>query len=90
MNSSAFSAELKVVTPIGVYRLPVVTWEAEPHEGGGIAGARIVDPKVYPRYTNAPMTVLVQEGTVVTAGVRCVKIYVFFLLIVGRFGKLFW
>ena len=54
MNVSAFSVEFKVGTPIGDYRLPVVTGEAEPEEGGGIARAWIEDPKVYPgtRYTS--------------------------------------
>ena len=47
MNVSAFSVELKVGTPIGDYRLPVVTGGAEPQEGGGIARAWIEDPKVY-------------------------------------------
>ena len=41
-----FSVELKVGTPIGDYRLPVVTGAAEPQEGGGIARAWIEDPKV--------------------------------------------
>ena len=33
-----------------LYRLPVITGGAEPLEGGGIARARIEDPKVYPVY----------------------------------------
>ena len=48
MNVSAFSVELKVGTPVGVsYTLSVVTGGAEPQEGGGIARAWIVDPKIY-------------------------------------------
>ena len=45
---SAFSVELKIETPVGDYRLIVVTGRAEPKEGGGIAQGSIVDPKVYP------------------------------------------
>ena len=48
MNVSAFAVELKVGTPIGDYRLPVVSGRAELQEGGGIARAWIEDPKVYP------------------------------------------
>ena len=46
---------------------------AEPQEGGGIARGWIVDPKVYPRYTTAPMTVFVAEGTVIDNGGCFVK-----------------
>ena len=50
MNVCDFSVELKVGTPIGDYRLPVVTGRAELQEGGKIARAWIEDPNVYPVY----------------------------------------
>ena len=50
MKISAFSVELKVGMPIGK---SVRCLGAEPQEGGQIARASIVDPKVYLRYTNA-------------------------------------
>ena len=39
---------MKVGTSIGDYKLPLVTGGAKPQEGGGIAWAWIVGPKVYP------------------------------------------
>ena len=71
MNVSAFSVELKVGTPIGDYRLPVVTGKEEPQEGGGIARAWIEDPKVYLGWRWVP------EGTVVATGGRFVKMLCF-------------
>ena len=59
--------ELKVGTPAGNYWLPVVTLAAEPQEGGGIARAWIIDPKVYPDIPLA-MFVFRPEGTLVATG----------------------
>ena len=73
MNVSDFSVELKVETPIGDYRLPVVTGRAEPQEGDGIARAWIEDPKVYPGIPMPQWWRLVPEGTVVATGARFVK-----------------
>ena len=58
--------------------------EAEPQEGGGIARAWIVDPKVYPVY-QCSMTMFMPEWTVVATGVRLVKILGFLLIILARF-----
>ena len=77
MKLSAFSAELKVGTLIGDYRLPVVTEGAEPQKGGGIARAWIIESKVNPQYINGPMMVFMPEGTVVVTDGRFVKIWVF-------------
>ena len=38
MNFNAFSVELKVMTPIGHYRLPLVTGGAEPRKVVGLLG----------------------------------------------------
>ena len=48
MTLSAFSVELNVGTPIGDYRLPVITGAAKPQEGGGIARLWLENPIVYP------------------------------------------
>ena len=53
-----------------LYWLPVVIGAAEPQEGGRIAWAWIADRKIYLRYTNAPITVFMPEGTVVATGGR--------------------
>ena len=64
-----------------LYRLPVVTRGAEPQEGGGIARAWIVDPKIYP---GIPMPV--SEGTMVAKGGRFIKILFCFCVVTsGRF-----
>ena len=48
MNLTAQIIELKMGTPDGNYWLPLVSKGAESQEGGGIAGAWIADPNVYP------------------------------------------
>ena len=66
MNESAFSVELKTGTPNqSIYRLPVVSVEAESQEGGGIARAVIEDPKIYPGTPVPQWCRWVPEGTAV-------------------------
>ena len=79
MNLSAFSVELKVGTPIGDYRLPVVTRGAKPWEGRGIARAWVIATKVFPVY-QCPMTMFVPARTVVGTGGRFVKVLSFLLI----------
>ena len=81
MKISAFSVELKVEMPVenSIGWLYIVTGEAEPQEGGGIAQAWIIDLKVYiSQYINAPMMVFVPEGKVVATGGRFVT-FLFFV-----------
>ena len=64
-----------------LYWLLIVTGEAEPQEGGGIARAWIADPKVYP---GIPMMVLMPAATVVATCGRFVKMWGVFFIVLTR------
>ena len=58
-----------------LYRLPVVTGEAEPQDGGGIARAWIEVPKAYPGIPMPQGWGCVLEETVVATSGRFVKMH---------------
>ena len=85
MNVSAFSVELKVGTPIGDYRLTVVTGGVEPQESSWIALACIEDSMVYPGIPMPQTWRCVHEGTMVATNGRFFNtILGVLLLILGK------